>query len=81
MIAGPDRPPVMFPNRGWNVSTSTDKPTIVLIKDKASAPPSCAAFAKTVISVTLGESLTITGHFDSCLMTLIKSYVAEGFSP
>ena len=59
LIAGPESPPVIFASHGFPDSTSTFKPTKVLISDKASAPPSSAAKANSVISFTLGESFMI----------------------
>ena len=59
--AGPDRPPVFIFRMGRWVFTSMRIPRRVLMRDTASAPASSTARAMRVISVTLGDSFTITG--------------------
>ena len=59
--AGPDRPPVFIFKIGRRVFTSIRIPRMVLMRDRASAPAPSAALAISTISVTLGESFTITG--------------------
>jgi len=51
----------LFETRGVRVSVSIAMPTNVFTSDSASAPAVSAARANTVISVTFGESFTITG--------------------
>ena len=48
-------------SRGRWVSMSTTIAVMVLIKERQSAPASCAANAISVMSVTLGDSFTING--------------------
>ena len=58
--AGPERPPVILPSNGFLVLISIAIPVNVLIMEIASAPASSTAFAICTISVTFGESFTIT---------------------
>ena len=58
-MAGPESPPVLLARWGFLVFKSIDIPTKVLHTDKASAPAFSAALASKVISVTLGDNLTI----------------------
>ena len=58
---GPDNPPTLFLSIGLLVFMSIFMPSNVFINVKASAPPSCAAFAISVIDVTFGDSFTING--------------------
>ena len=60
-IAGPERPPVVKPIFGSRRSRSIARPTSVLIRESASAPASTAARADATMSVTFGESLTMSG--------------------
>ena len=57
--AGPDKPPVIVESTGRLRSASTAIPNRVLIKDMLSAPALSTARAISVISVTLGDSLTM----------------------
>ena len=59
--AGPLNPPVRTEMTGLRVRRSMRIPTNVLMRDTASAPPSITAFAMSVMDVTLGLSLTISG--------------------
>ena len=59
--AGPDRPPVFIFSTGCRVFTSMRIPRRVLMSERASAPAPATARAISVMSVTLGESFTITG--------------------
>ena len=59
--AGPDRPPVFIFSTGRRVFTSMRIPRRVLMSERASAPAPATARAISVMSVTLGESFTITG--------------------
>jgi len=59
-IAGPLRPANVFAKYGCLVFISIFIPTKVFTADTASAPMSLAAFANCVISVTLGDSFTIS---------------------
>ena len=61
LMAGPDSPPVMLASRGRRVSMSIAMPVIVLISESASAPPASALRAITLMSVTFGESFTMSG--------------------
>ena len=58
--AAPDIPPVTVDRIGRLRSASIAIPSNVLINDTLSAPLSSAARAISVISVTFGESLTIS---------------------
>ena len=58
--AGPDSPPVIVDRYGRIFSTSMAMPIIVLISETASAPSDSTAFAISEISVTLGDSFTMT---------------------
>jgi len=62
LTAGPDNPPTILASFGRLVLVSMAMPRSVLISETASAPPASTALAMTVISVTLGESLTISGR-------------------
>ena len=61
--AGPDRPPVFIFKMGRRVFTSMRIPRMVLMRETASAPAASTARAISVMSVTLGDSFTITGTF------------------
>ena len=61
--AGPDRPPVFIFKMGRRVFTSMRIPRMVLMRLMASAPAASTARAISVMSVTLGDSFTITGTF------------------
>ena len=56
-------------------------PVRVLIRDRASAPPASAAFAMTVMSVTLGLSFMITGCFARRFTSLVMASTALGSWP
>ena len=82
-IAGPERPPVPKARRGLRVSTSIARPSRVLMQERASAPASAHARAKTAMSPTLGESFGITGSrvaFRTALHDLVGHHgvAAEG---
>ena len=67
---------------GRRVFTSMRIPRRVLMRDRASAPASATALAISVISVTLGESFTITGVFPAwALATLVTSAASSGRVP
>lgn len=58
--AAPDMPPVTVERMGRLRSASTAIPNKVLMSDTLSAPPFSAARAISVMSVTLGDSFTIS---------------------
>ena len=60
LTAGPERPPVTVDRHGRRRSTSTAIPMSVLMSETASAPSASTARAISVMSVTLGDSLTMT---------------------
>ena len=70
LMAGPDRPPVRLASTGLRVSMSMTIAVNVLMRLRASAPASTAARAMTLISVTQGESLTMS--------TLVAGRLANG---
>src|SRR5216117_2204453 len=80
-IAGPERPPVIVWMRGLNVSVSIAMPRKVLATVNASAPPSSALRARSVMSVTLGDSFTMTGRRDRAFSILVSSWVSCGLCP
>ena len=60
LTAGPLSPPVEMLRRGLRRSISMAIPISVLISDTLSAPSASTARAISAISVTLGESFTIS---------------------
>ena len=58
--AGPLRPPVPMLSNEQRRSISTAIPMIVLMSDTLSAPSASQALAISAISVTLGESFTMS---------------------
>src|SRR5215467_12544854 len=62
LMAGPLKPAVTLEMRGLRASASMAMPTKVLTSEMASAPASSAALAMAGMLVTLGDSLTISGH-------------------
>ena len=67
---------------GRRVFTSMRMPRRVLIRDRASAPASAAALAISVMSVTLGDSFTITGTLPAwALATWVTSAASSGLVP
>ena len=79
--AGPDRPPVFIFRMGRRVLGSIRIPRMVLIRLMASAPAPSTAFAISVMSVTLGESFTITGTAAWRLATSVTSAASSGLVP
>ena len=80
--AGPDRPPVFIFKTGRRVFTSIRIPRMVLIRDRASAPAPSTARAISVISVTLGDSFTITGTPPACFFAVsVTSAASSGRVP
>ena len=67
LIAGPDRPPVIFFIFGFLVLMSKDVPTKVLIAETALPPFSLTTLAKSDIRETFGESLMMIGFFVTLL--------------
>ena len=61
-IAGPDNPPVKFAIRTRRVSTSIASATNVFTSEIACTPASATTFAISLISVTFGDSFTISGR-------------------
>ncbi len=60
LIAGPESPPVRFARTGLRVSMSITIAVKVLMRLSAFAPASMVARARALMSVTLGESLTMS---------------------
>src|SRR3990172_10073242 len=81
LIAGPERPPIIFASFGLLVLISIAIPESVLIRETASAPASETAFAIIVMSVTLGDSFTIKGSFVFFLTALTTRKAKSGFVP
>ena len=80
--AGPDRPPVFIFKMGRRVFTSIRIPRMVLMREMASAPAPSTALAISVMSVTLGDSLTITGTCPAwALATWVTSAASSGRVP
>src|SRR5438270_11503454 len=73
LIAGPDRPAVIFEIRGLRVSGSIASATKVLISESASAPASSATRAIKGMLVTLGDNFTINGRRESRLQAATTS--------
>ena len=73
LTAGPLKPPVTFCKTGFRVLRSTRRPISVLIRLSPSAPSASHARAMAAMSVTLGDSLTISGfsvgeYAETCAM-------------
>ncbi len=81
LIAGPERPPVMLAMRGRRVSTSIASDTKVLTSEIASAPPSSATRPINPMSVTFGESFTISGRRAAALHRATSSHNCGGSVP
>ena len=79
--AGPDSPPVFIFRIGRRVFTSMRIPRRVLMRDSASAPASATARAISVMSVTLGESFTITGTEACFFASSVTSAASSGRVP
>jgi hypothetical protein len=79
--AGPERPPVFIFKMGRRVCTSIRIPRSVLMRERASAPASSTALAISTMSVTLGESFTITGTEECSLATRVTSEASSGRVP
>ena len=71
--AGPDKPPVLFAKIIFLRRTSTAMPVSVLIMETASAPALSAASAISEISVTFGESFTISGFLQCARTAFVMS--------
>jgi hypothetical protein len=80
-MAGPDKPPVPKARRGRRASTSTTRPSRVLMQDTASAPASSEARANTAMSATFGESLGMTGSRVAFRTAETTSEVIRGSPP
>jgi hypothetical protein len=80
-MAGPERPPVTLVRIGLRKSTSTAIPFRVLTAVIASAPPLSAALAISAMSVTLGESLTKTGGFETSFTAVVTFSVFRQSAP
>src|SRR5262245_45949112 len=79
LIAGPDSPPVTYLRRGRRLAVSTAIPTKVFTTERASAPASSQARAKSRISVTFGESFTQSGtRGEAFLVLAVTSKVSFG---
>jgi len=74
-MAGPLNPPMTLASLGRRVSASTAMAKTVLMSEMPSAPPSSAARAIAAISVTLGDSLAISGRRQADLTRLTSSAV------
>ena len=81
LMAGPDSPPVLLARAKVLRFTSIFIPVRVLIREMASAPPSSAARAMTVMSVTLGLSFMIMGCFAWAFTALVMASTALGSCP
>ena len=81
LIAGPESPPVMLASFGRRVSMSMAMPVMVLIREIESAPSASTLRAISVMSVTLGESLTIKGFSVLSLTALTTSDAESGYAP
>ena len=81
LMAGPESPPVRFARAKRRRSTSIFIPVRVLIREMASAPPASAAFAITVMSVTLGLSFMMTGCFAFSFTARVMASTAFGSCP
>ena len=79
--AGPDRPPITLDRMGFLVSISMRMPSSVLMSESASAPAATAARAISVMSVTLGESLTMSGFFAFFFAAETTSVTMSGWVP
>ena len=79
--AGPERPPVFIFRMGRRVFTSMRIPRMVLMRLMASAPASSTARAISVMSVTLGESFTITGTVEFFFAISVTSAASSGRVP
>ena len=71
----------MFPKTGRRVFKSIAMPIKVLISDTASAPASSTAFAIATMSVTFGESFTMTGKFVCAFTVRVTSAAVSGCVP
>jgi alpha-L-fucosidase 2 len=60
LMQGPDNPPVTVESKGFRDSTSMAIPKNVLTSETASAPSASTALAISAISVTLGDSFTMS---------------------
>ena len=80
-MAGPDNPPVMLPKMGRRVVMSMAMPVNVLMREMASAPAASTALAMVVMSVTLGDNLTMTGFFVLSLTLRVTAAAASGWVP
>ena len=67
--------------RACGVRRSMRMPSRVLMRLTPSAPASSQALAMAAMSVTLGESLTMTGFFVTALTALVTSAAAFGSVP
>ena len=74
--AGPERPPTVFPSTGRCFQMSIFIPTRVLMREMASVPAASTARAISVMSVTLGDSLVITGLWVRALAAFTTSPAA-----
>ena len=80
-MAGPESPPVPKARRGTRRSTSIARPSSVLMQESASAPASSHTRANTLTSVTLGESLGMTGRRVALRTAETTSWVMRGSPP
>ena len=80
-MAGPEKPPMVFAITGFLRFKSMRIPSMVLIRLMPSAPASSQALAMDTMSVTLGESLIITGFLVTALTARVTSAAASGWVP
>ena len=80
-MAGPEKPPTLLARTGFLLCMSILMPKRVFIRESASAPPETAAFAISVISVTLGVSLTIRGFLQYFFTSETTFSAIEGTVP
>src|SRR4030042_1225315 len=77
-MAGPESPPIIFPNSGfleWILMAMALK---VLTREMASAPSSSVILAREAISVTLGDNFTMRGNWVDFLTARTRRYVILG---
>ena len=80
-MAAPEKPPMRLAITGFLVFRSMRIPKRVLIRLMPSAPASSQAFAMATMSVTLGESLMMTGFLVTALTALVTVAADAGSVP
>ncbi len=77
LMAGPERPPERFASIGFQVFVLMAMPLRVFIIERASAPLSMAARAVSDMSVTFGESFTISLALFTSLRIVLTSFASR----